>query len=122
MVRPATHAGRPGRAPTTGGRVMSSRAVEVNVQINNPPEAVLAYVADVRNRQYYLPSLKSITDVHEAGDYGAGTSWTWTWQALGLDFQGTSECLEYAPGKVYRFRTQGGLASTWTYRVAPDGD
>src|SRR5258705_1859172 len=120
MVRPATHAGRLIRAPTTGGCVMSSRTVEVSIQINNTPEAVLAYVADVRNRQYYLASLKSITDVHDAGDYGAGTSWTWTWQALGLDLQGKAECLEYQPGKQYRFRTQGGLASTWTYRVEPD--
>jgi carbon monoxide dehydrogenase subunit G len=100
---------------------MSSRTVDVSTQIDNTPEAVLAYIADVRNRQYYLPALKSITDIKDAGNYGAGTSWKWTWQALGMEFTGTAECLKYEPGKLYSFRTEGGMASTWTYRAEPEG-
>src|SRR5262245_28827828 len=98
------------------------RSVEVAVRIENSPEAVLAYVADVRNRQYYLPALKSITEVHDAGNFGAGTSWKWAWQALGMDFEGKAQCLKYEPGKAYQFRTEGGLASTWTYTAQAEGD
>src|SRR4051812_47606205 len=98
-----------------------SNSIEVTATIDNTPEAVLAYVADVRNRPYYLPSLKTVTDVKAAPDNGAGTTWKWTWMTLGMEFTGTGECLKYEPGKTYSFRTAGGLSSVWTYTATPAG-
>jgi carbon monoxide dehydrogenase subunit G len=98
-----------------------SNSIEVTANINNSPEAVLAYVADVRNRPYYLPSLKTVTEVKDAGNHGAGTTWKWTWLSLGMEFSGTGECLKYEPGKLYSFRTTGGISSTWTYTATPAG-
>jgi carbon monoxide dehydrogenase subunit G len=97
-------------------------SIEANATIDNTPEAVLAYVADVRNRPYYLPSLKTVTDVKDAGDHGAGTTWKWSWLALGMEFAGAGECLKYEPGKVYAFRTTGGISSTWTYTATAKGN
>jgi uncharacterized protein YndB with AHSA1/START domain len=94
-----------------------ANTIEVTATIDNTPEAVLAYVADVRNRPYYLPSLKGVSDLKESANRGAGTTWKWTWLTLGMEFSGTGECLEYEPGKVYSFRTTGGIVSTWTYTV-----
>lgn len=96
-----------------------SSSIEVTANVDNTPEAVLAYVADVRNRPYYLPSLKTVTEVKETANHGAGTTWKWTWLSLGMEFSGTGECLKYEPGKVYTFRTTGGISSTWTYTVTP---
>jgi carbon monoxide dehydrogenase subunit G len=95
--------------------------IETRATIDNTPEAVLSYIADVRNRPYYLPSLKTVSDLQIVGDHGAGTKWKWTWLSLGMEFTGTAECLKYEPGKVYSFRTQGGISSTWTYTVTPSG-
>ena len=36
--------------------------------------------------------------------------------------EGTARSVKYEPGKVYSFVTEGGLQSTWNYRVEPDGD
>jgi carbon monoxide dehydrogenase subunit G len=98
-----------------------SNSIETRASIDNTPEAVLAYVADVRNRPYYLPSLKTVSDLKPVGDHGAGTTWKWTWLSLGMEFTGSAECLRYEPGKVYSFRTQGGISSTWTYTASASG-
>jgi hypothetical protein len=90
-----------------------SNSIETKASTDNTPEAVLDYIADVRNRPYYLPSLKTVTDLKVVGDHGAGTKWTWTWLSLGMEFIGTAECLKSELGKVYSFRTHGGISSTW---------
>src|SRR6476659_5719834 len=99
---------------------MASHSIEANVHIENTPEAVMAYVSDVRNRPLYLPSLKAVSDVKE-GAGGVGTTWKWTWVALGLEWHGVGRSLKYEPGKVYSFKTEGAIESTWTYTAAPDG-
>lgn len=98
-----------------------SNTIEATASIDNTPEAVLTYIADVRNRPYYLPSLKSVTEVKDAGNHGAGTTWKWTWLSLGMEFSGNGQCLKYEPGKLYSFQTTGGLSSTWTYKVTASG-
>src|SRR5262245_46458961 len=98
-----------------------ANSIETKATIDNTPDAVLAYIADVRNRPYYLPALKSVTDVKDVTNHGAGTTWKWTWLTLGMEFTGTGECLKYEPGKLYSFRTVGGISSTWTYTASPSG-
>src|SRR5262249_41196512 len=79
------------------------------------------YVADVRNRPFYLSALKTVSDVREAPGRGAGTSWRWTWVGLGMEFEGRGEGLRDEPGKLYSFRTEGGITTTWTYTAEPRG-
>jgi hypothetical protein len=98
---------------------MTTQKVVAQAQISNSPEAVMDYIADVRHRPLYLPSLKAVSDVK--GGPGAGTTWKWTWVMFGLEFQGTGRCLDYQPARLCSFRTEGGLESTWTYRAAPEG-
>lgn len=93
---------------------MSARKIEAVVQINNTPEAVIDYISDVRNRSLFLPSLKSVENVQEDPS-GVGTSWTWKWVALGMEFEGTARCTECQAGKCYSFESQGGINSNWTY-------
>jgi hypothetical protein len=100
---------------------MSAKPIEVTTRIENTPEAVIGYIANVRNRPLYLPSLKSVSDIKEAAG-GVGTTWKWTWVALGMEWQGVGRCLKHEPGKVYSFKTEGGIESTWTYTAGKDGD
>ena len=99
---------------------MTTQLVKANGVIDNTPEAVLGYVADVRNRTFFLPSLKAITNI-KGEPASASTTWTWTWVLLGMEFQGTGRSLAFEPGKMYSFRTDSGISSTWTYNVAPEG-
>src|SRR5438067_3552945 len=99
---------------------MAAQQVKASGLIDNTPDAVLGYVADVRNRTFYLSSLKTVSDVR-GEPASASTTWTWTWVLLGMEFEGTGRSLAYEPGKRYAFKTEGGIESTWTYTVAPDG-
>jgi carbon monoxide dehydrogenase subunit G len=100
---------------------MSAYNIEVSTSINNKPEAVMSYIADVRNRPLYLAPLKTVTDI-KGDPAGVGTTWKWVWVSLGMEFQGTAKCLKSEPGKVYSFKTEGGLSSTWTYTAQPEGE
>lgn len=99
---------------------MTAQQVQANGVIDNTPDAVLGYVADVRNRTFFLPSLKAITNVKNE-PASANTTWSWTWVLLGMEFVGTGRSLDYQPGKMYSFQTEGGIESKWTYTVAPEG-
>ena len=100
---------------------MSKQIIQVAVPINATPEAVIGFVADIRNRAKYLQSLKSISDIQ--GDPGeVGTSWRWNWDLLGQEFEGTGTCVEYEAGTRYSFVTEGGIASKFTYSAEPQGE
>lgn len=100
---------------------MTTRNFEVSIRIENTAEAVIGYIADVRNRPLYLASLKSVSDIK--GDPSAvGTTWKWTWVALGMEFEGIGRCLEHDPGRYYSFKTEGGIASKWSYRAEPEAE
>jgi carbon monoxide dehydrogenase subunit G len=98
---------------------MTAQQVKASGVINNTPDTVLGYVADVRNRTFFLPSLKAITNV-KGDPASATTSWSWTWVLLGMEFVGTGRSVAYQPGKSYSFKTEGGIESTWSYTVAPE--
>jgi carbon monoxide dehydrogenase subunit G len=94
--------------------------VKASGTIDNTPEAVLGYIADVRNRTFFLPSLKSVSNI-QGEPVSASNSWKWTWVLLGMEFVGTGRSVAYQPGKMYSFKTESGIDSTWTYTVAPEG-
>jgi uncharacterized membrane protein len=97
---------------------MATKTFEISQQIGASPQEVIDYVADPRNRPAYFPHLKSIKDV-QGDPKSAGTSWKWTFSALGLDFEGRGRCLMHEPGKLYSFTTEGGIKSTFTYEATP---
>ncbi len=98
---------------------MPTQHHQVTTHLNAPPDKVLGFIADVRNRTRYIPSLKALTDV-KGGPAAVGTTWKWKFAILGQEFDGTARTVRYEPGKEYAFQTEGGLRSAWTYRVEPD--
>lgn len=98
-----------------------TRTLDRRFHINNTPEAVIAYIADVRHRPMYIPHLNSVTDI-EGDPSAAGTRWKWTFSALGLDFEGTAHCTESDPGHSYAVETEGGIKSNWRYDALPAGN
>jgi carbon monoxide dehydrogenase subunit G len=99
---------------------MATKKFATSAQIENTPQAVIDYVADPRNRPAYFTLLKSISDVK--GDPRAvGATWKWTFGILGVDLEGTGRCLKHEPGKLYSFKTEGGIESTFTYKAEPSG-
>ena len=89
---------------------------------NTPPGGARSITCqpNPRNRPAYFTLLKSISDVK--GDPRAvGATWKWTFRILGVDLEGTGRCLKHEPGKLYSFKTEGGIESTFTYKAEPSG-
>src|SRR5260370_57490 len=100
---------------------MSTHRFEATAHIENTPEAVMSYIANPSNRPFYLSSLKSVTDVKEVAG-GAGTTWKWTWVALGMEWQGTGRRTKIEPGKDYAVKPEGAIESTRASTAEKDGD
>jgi len=97
---------------------MTTQTAEAEVQVNNSPQAVIDYVANIENRPSYLPSLKSVSNIEGEA---VGARWTWCWSLLGIDFEGTATCTQHEAGQLYAFKTEGGIESTFTYQAEADG-
>ncbi|HEV8264140.1 MAG TPA: SRPBCC family protein [Gemmatimonadales bacterium] len=92
--------------------------VQKAVEINSPPEKVIAYIADVANHPAFISSLKSVAGVR--GDSTKpGTAWDWTYVMAGVEFTGRAETVGYTPAKEFIYKTTTGIESTFTYRVEP---
>lgn len=100
---------------------MSKQNIQVTVSIDRGPEAVIGFVADIRNRSKYLQSLKSVSDI-QGEPSEVGTSWHWRWDLLGQEFEGTGRCIKYEAGRRYSFVTEGGITSQFTYHAEPQGE
>jgi carbon monoxide dehydrogenase subunit G len=98
---------------------MTTQRHDVTAHINAPPEKVLSFIADVRNRTRYVSSLKALTDV-KGDPSAAGATWKWKFAVFGREFEGAGRCLAHEPGKRYSFQTTGGLESTWNYQAEPE--
>lgn len=96
-----------------------SRATKI-VSINVSPEKVMEYISNVSNHPAFIPPLKSVENI--SGDpINRGTVWDWTFVMAGIEFKGKSETVDYQPGKIFKYKTTGGIASTFTYNVEPEG-
>jgi len=99
---------------------MRTRNGQITAHIQNTPDVVMGYIADVRNRPFFLPSLKSVAEIQGAPT-AVGTTWKWKWIALGMEFEGVGRCISHEPGRQYVFRTEGGITSTWIYKAEAEG-
>jgi len=93
--------------------------VERSITINAPVEKVFAYIVDPRNE---LETVPSITDIRDIIGQGVGQRYSWTYKMMGISLKGESEVIEYVPNERYVTRSTGGIISTWTWTVKPEGD
>ncbi len=96
-----------------------SRTTKI-LSINVSPEKVMEYISNVSNHPAFIPPLKSVENI--SGDpTQLGTVWDWTFVMAGIEFKGKSETVDYQPGKVFKYKTTGGIAATFTYSVEAEG-
>ena len=92
-----------------------------SVSINAAPASVMGYISDVKNHTAFIAPLKSVENI--SGDAQApGTTWDWTFEMAGVQLTGQSETLAYEPGAVFKYKTHGGIDSTFTYAASPAGE
>jgi len=88
--------------------------------INNKPDQIMNYIADVKNHPAFIGPLKSVANLN--GDpRQVGTSWDWTFVMAGVEFSGRAETVSYEGGRKFSYKTTTGVLSTFTYSAEPQG-
>ena len=94
--------------------------IQRSVNLTKSPEQVLGYIADVRNHPAFISALRSVSDL--SGDSRTpGARWKWTFVMAGVEIQGSAETTAFEPGKLFSYKTEGGVQSKFTYRVEAAG-
>ena len=91
-----------------------------SVALSKDPDMVIEYISDVRNHPAFISALREVSDL--SGDsHKLGTTWKWTFVMAGVEIQGGAETIAFEPGKLFSYKTTGGVDSKFTYRVEGDG-
>lgn len=93
--------------------------VRKTVSLDQEPEEVIEYLADVQNHPGFIPALASVSE--PTGDPRTiGTQWDWTYEMVGVALTGRSTTSVYEPGRSFHFTTAGQIESTFAYHAEPE--
>ncbi len=90
-----------------------------SIIINTPPERVFDYMADPKNLPEIWPSLIETRDVLRSPE-GTVINWGWTYKMAGMRFEGKSEVVEQVANQLTVTKSEGGIASTITWKYLPE--
>jgi uncharacterized membrane protein len=96
------------------------RSQTKSVVVNAPVDRVYAYLDDPIHMPEFWPSLIEIKDVHTLPN--GGHSNRWTYKMAGVRLEGTSEDVEHIRNERIVAKTKGGVDSTQTWELEPEGD
>jgi carbon monoxide dehydrogenase subunit G len=90
-----------------------------SIVINASPDKVFEYMAEPSNLPEVWPSLIETKDVQRSPE-GLAVSWGWKYKMAGMHFEGKSEMIEHVAGEHTVSKTEGGIASTITWKYHPE--
>jgi len=99
---------------------MTVQAVKKSTVVNAPVEKVFAYLDDPTHWPDFWPSLMAVDGV-EALPNG-GKMRHWVYKMAGLRLEGTQEDVERIENERIASKTRGGVESTQTWTMRPEGD
>jgi carbon monoxide dehydrogenase subunit G len=94
--------------------------VDKSIGIAAPADKVFAFMADPANLPGVWPSMVGVRDL--APNAGGGTDFAWTYKMAGMKFDGKTVMTEFDPPHRMTGTSEGGIASTISWTVTPDGD
>ncbi len=94
--------------------------IEKSTVIAAPAERIFAFVSEPTNLPEIWPSLVEVRDITPAAN--GGSDFRWTYKMAGMRFEGTSTALDFAPPRRISAATKGGISSTTTWTLEPEGD
>lgn len=91
-----------------------------SVVVHAPVGKVYTYLDDPTHMPEFWPSLVEIKDVHSLPH--GGHSNRWVYKMAGVRLEGTSEDVEHVTNERLVAKTKGGVDSTQTWMLEPEGD
>lgn len=93
--------------------------LENSISIDAPVEKIFNYISEQTNLPEIWPSLVEITDMKPLPN--GGYTNRWTYKMAGVRLSGTSEDVEYVTNERIVSKTKGGVDSTQTWTLQPEG-
>ncbi len=93
--------------------------LENSISIDAPVEKIFNYISEQTNLPEIWPSLVEITDMKPLPN--GGYTNRWTYKMAGIRLSGTSEDVEYVTNERIVSKTKGGVDSTQTWTLQPEG-
>lgn len=94
--------------------------IEKSTVVAAPTDKIFAFISEPTNLPEIWPSLIDVHDITPAAN--GGSDFKWTYKMAGLRFEGTSTVVEFVPPQRASVATQGGIKSTNTWTLEPEGD
>ena len=91
-----------------------------SVVVHAPVEKVYEFLDDPRHLPEFWPSLIEVHDVHSLPN--GGHTNRWTYKMAGMRLEGTSEDVEHIANERIVRKTTGGVDSTQTWMIQPEGE
>jgi uncharacterized protein YndB with AHSA1/START domain len=93
--------------------------VKKSITIKAPVDKVFEYINVPINLPEIWPSMVEAKDVQRLPN--GGNKFRWVYKMAGMRFEGISEDIEVVPNQQVVSKTEGGLESTVTWLVQPEG-
>jgi carbon monoxide dehydrogenase subunit G len=94
--------------------------VEKSAVITASAEQIFSFISEPMNLPEVWPSLFAVRDITPSAT--GGLDFKWTYKMAGLRLDGASRSVEYTPPNCLAVTTSGGIKSTTTWRLEPQGD
>ena len=95
--------------------------VEAGITIHAPVEQVFAYLQDPTSNPEWLPGMIAVKDIVTTEE-GVGSNFQWVYKMAGIQFEGKSTTVEFEPDRRFVVKSEGGIASTWSWTFAVQDD
>ena len=89
-----------------------------NIQVGAPLEVVFDFLADPHNLSKIWPSIVDVKSVKKS-KHNQGFNFSWEYKIADLHFEGKCESIEYVPNERIAIKSNKGLDSTITWKLAP---
>jgi carbon monoxide dehydrogenase subunit G len=94
--------------------------VEKSAVIAASPEQIFSFISEPTNLPDVWPSLVEVREITPSTT--GGSDFKWTYKMAGIRLDGASTAVEFAPPSRLAVTTSGGIRSTTTWSLEPQGD
>lgn len=95
--------------------------IKKDILINVPLQQVFDSLYDFESIPQWMVGMEKVHNI-SSGERGAGSSFEWTYNMVGVKFDGSSRIVSLEPLREAVVESIGGIDSTWTWTYATEGE
>ncbi len=94
--------------------------IKKDILVNAPLQRVFDMIYDFENVPKWMVGMEEVRNI-SPGERGVGSSFEWTYNMVGVKFDGSSRIVSLDPPRKAVIESTGGIDSTWTWTYVAEG-